>query len=424
MQAGSRTIIGIFSELTDAKHATDELRSLGISTVRLVENDQDVTFTGTAERQGASSGDVAHGLNAEHKKTGIGAFFSRLFGFDDDRPTWNLSRDSEAYFQNAYDRKHHLVIVEDCSDLTVCREVITRFGGQIEEQGGQYYETERYRDQGLAGTGSDLNRDQSLSSSRLDRDQSLSGTGSRLDTDDTLTGTGSRVGMDQTLSSDTRIDRDQSLNTGSRLDQSTTGSNLDFDRDTSLAGNRSGLMEDQTLTDRTNDFNRDQSLSGARLDTSMDSDLASERVMELREEQLDVHTERMQTGEVQLRKEIITETKSVDVPVTREEIVVERRPLEGVAQEGSLDTAGLDTEKEIRIPVSEEFVHIDKKVAPREEVRVSKEKITDTKSVSEEVRREEAHVDSDGRVSVKDRSDTTRPPLSSSPNKDNIQPGV
>jgi uncharacterized protein (TIGR02271 family) len=412
MQAGSRTIIGIFSELTDAKHATDELRSLGISSVRLVENDQDVTFTGTAERQGASSSDVGH---AEHKKTGIGAFFSRLFGFDDDRPTWNLSRDSEAYFQNAYDRRHHLVIVEDCNDVTVCREVVTRFGGQIEEQGGHYYETERYRDQSLAGSRSDLDRDQSFSSSNLDQDQSFTGTGSRLDTSDTLTGTGSRVGMDQALSSDARLDMDDSLN---------RSSNLDFDRDTSLSSNRSGLMEDQTLSNRTTEFDRDQSLRSARLDTSMESDLESERVMELREEQLDVHTERMQTGEVQLRKEIVTESRTVEVPVTREEIVVERRPLEGAAQEGSLDTAGLDSEKEIRIPVSEEFVHIDKKVVPREEIRVSKEKITDTKSVTEDVRHEEAHVDSDGRVSIKDRRETTRPPLSTSPNQDNIQPGV
>lgn len=360
MQTGSRTLIGVFSDLTDAKRATDELRALGISQVRLVENDQDATFTGTAERQGASSTDT-YSSDASHKKTGIGAFFARLFGFDDDhdRTSFNLNRDSEAYFQEAYDRKNHLVIVEDCNDLAVCREVITRFGGEVEEQGSRYYETERYRD----------------------RDLTSSSVG---------------MGMDSSLS-------DSSLSTSSRGD---------FSADSSLSGNRM-------------DYDRSQTLSGARLDSDLDTNLDSERVMELREEQLDVHTERMQTGEVSLRKEIITETRTVEVPVTREEIVVERRALDGVPREGSLETAGLDRdEKEIRIPVSEEFVHIDKKVVPREEIRVSKEKITDTKSVSEDVRREEAQVDSDGKVSIKDRRDNLRSPLSTARDQDSIQPGI
>lgn len=386
MQTGSRTLIGVFSDLTDAKRATDELRALGISQVRLVENDQDVTFTGTAERQGASSTD-SYSSNVEHKKTGIGAFFSRLFGFDDDRSTWSLNRDSEAYFQEAYDRKHHLVIVEDSSDLTVCREVITRFGGEVEEQGSQYYETERYRDRDLSSSTLDMNRDSSLSGSRLDRDQSLS--------------------------SDARMDMDRSL----------SSSSMGLDRDSSLTNTRGDFSADTSLSSNRRDFDRDQTLSGARLDSDYDSNLDSERVMELREEQLDVRTERMQTGEVQLRKEIITENRTVEVPVTREEIVVERRPLDGEPRAGSLEASDLDS-KEIRIPVSEEFVHIDKKVVPREEVRVSKEKITETKPISEDIRREEAQVDSDGKVSVKDRGTGSRITPTSTRGQDNIRPGV
>jgi uncharacterized protein (TIGR02271 family) len=379
MQTGSRTLIGVFSDLTDAKRATDELRALGISQVRLVENDQDVTFTGTAERQGASSAD-SYSSDVSYKKTGIGAFFARLFGFDDDRDrsSFHLNRDSEAYFQNAYDRKSHLVIVEDCNDLAVSREVITRFGGEVEEQGSHYYETERYRDRDLTSSSLGMSTDSSLS--------------------------GSSLSSDPSRSSDSRsnLDRDSSL----------TSSRGDFSADSSLSGNRM-------------DYDRTQTLSGARLDSDLDTNLDSERVMELREEQLDVHTERMQTGEVSLRKEIITETRTVEVPVTREEIVVERRALDGVPREGSLDTAGLDMDqKEIRIPVSEEFVHIDKKVVPREEIRVSKEKITDTKTLSEDVRREEAQVDSDGKVSIKDRRDSTRAPLSTARDQDSIQPGI
>lgn len=390
MQTGSRTLIGVFSDLTDAKRATDELRALGISQVRLVENDQDVTFTGTAERQGASSTD-SYSSDSSHKKSGIGAFFARLFGFDDDhdRTAFNLNRDSEAYFQEAYDRKHHLVLVEDCNDLSVCREVITRFGGEVEEQGSRYYETERYRDRDLTSSGLGMSSDTSLS--------------------------GSRVGMDQSLSGSS-LSSDQSWSANNRAN---------LDRDSSLTSSRGEFSADSSPSSRRMDYDRSETLSGARLDSDIDTNLDSERVMELREEQLDVHTERMQTGEVSLRKEIITENRTIEVPVTREEIVVERRSLDGVPREGSLDTAGLDMDqKEIRIPVSEEFVHIDKKVVPREEIRVSKEKITDTKSVSEDVRREEAQVDSDGKVSIKDRRDSTRPPLSTARDQDSIQPGI
>ena len=153
----------------------------------------------------------------------------------------------------------------------------------------------------------------------------------------------------------------------------------------------------------------------------------SERVMELREERLDVHKDRIQAGEVQIRKEIITETKTIEVPVTREEIVVERRALDGDARDGSIDNLelGADSE-EIRVPVSEEFVHIDKKVVPREEVRVSKEKVTDTKKVSEDIRREEAKVDSTGRVAVKDRGATTNAsrPNTAPRSNDSMQPGI
>jgi uncharacterized protein (TIGR02271 family) len=379
MQTGSRTLIGVFSDLTDAKHATEELRALGISQVRLVENDQEATFTGTAERQGARSTD-SYSSDGSHKKSGIGAFFARLFGFDDDhdRTAFNLNRDSEAYFQEAYDRKHHLVIVEDCSDLSVCREVIIRFGGKVEEQGSRYYETERYRDR-------DRDRDRDLTSSGL--------------------------GM-----SDSSLSTDSSRSSNNRAN---------LDHDSSLTSSRGEFSADSSLSSSRMDYERSETLSGARLDSDRDTKLDSERVMELREEQLDVHTERMQTGEVSLRKEIITETQTIEVPVTREEIVVERRSLDGVPREGSLDAAGLDMDqKEIRIPVSEEFVHIDKKVVPREEIRVSKEKITDTKTVSEDVRREEAQVDSDGKVSIKDRRDGTRTPLSTARDQDSIQPGI
>ncbi len=50
------------------------------------------------------------------------------------------------------------------------------------------------------------------------------------------------------------------------------------------------------------------------------------RNVRLREEQLQVNKQPVQTGEVGIRKEVVTEQKTVNVPVSHEEVVVERRP--------------------------------------------------------------------------------------------------
>ena len=56
------------------------------------------------------------------------------------------------------------------------------------------------------------------------------------------------------------------------------------------------------------------------------TDLDEQRRLRLREEQLMVDKERVQTGEVRIRKDVVTEQRSLDVPVEREEVVIERRP--------------------------------------------------------------------------------------------------
>src|SRR5215211_5275790 len=49
--------------------------------------------------------------------------------------------------------------------------------------------------------------------------------------------------------------------------------------------------------------------------------------LQLREEELLATKERVKAGEVRVRKDVVTEEKSVEVPVTREEAVVERHPV-------------------------------------------------------------------------------------------------
>jgi uncharacterized protein (TIGR02271 family) len=118
--------------------------------------------------------------------------------------------------------------------------------------------------------------------------------------------------------------------------------------------------------------------------------------IELLGETLRVNKERVQTGEVRLRKDVITEHQNIEVPVTREELVVEHHPVEGrPAPSGSFEG-----DKEIRVPVSEERVKVEKQPVVREEVSVGKRQVQDTKTVGDDVRHEELRVEKKGDVSV------------------------
>lgn len=117
-----------------------------------------------------------------------------------------------------------------------------------------------------------------------------------------------------------------------------------------------------------------------------------ERRIQLRGEMLRTYKERVQRGEVTLRKEVITENQSVNVPVTREELVIERTPGSGRA------SGEIGTEEEVRVPLSEERVRVEKQPVVNEEVRVGKRQVQSNKEVSDQVRHEELRVDKKGEV--------------------------
>jgi uncharacterized protein (TIGR02271 family) len=111
-------------------------------------------------------------------------------------------------------------------------------------------------------------------------------------------------------------------------------------------------------------------------------------------EVLRAHRERIARGEVRIRKEVVTENRTIEVPVTREAVVIERVPVE------SGETSAFESDqKEIRIPVSEEEIRVEKQPVVREEVRVSKRPVKERKKVSDKVRRERLRVEAEGDVS-------------------------
>ncbi len=122
------------------------------------------------------------------------------------------------------------------------------------------------------------------------------------------------------------------------------------------------------------------------------SPIADERRIQLLGEVLRVNKERVQTGEVRLRKEVVTEQQDVQVPVSREEIVIERTPVQN--RDAGAQHVGTGNQ-EIRVPLSEERVRVDKKPVVSEELRVGKRQVQDTKQVSDTVRHEELRTENE-----------------------------
>jgi uncharacterized protein (TIGR02271 family) len=119
--------------------------------------------------------------------------------------------------------------------------------------------------------------------------------------------------------------------------------------------------------------------------------------IELREEELRATKESIKAGEVRVRKEVIEEEKRIDVPVTREEVVIERHPVAGRTVSGNIKEG-----EEIRIPLTEEEVRVEKRPVVKEEISVGKRKVHETETVRDTVRREEARIEETGGARVRD----------------------
>jgi uncharacterized protein (TIGR02271 family) len=111
-------------------------------------------------------------------------------------------------------------------------------------------------------------------------------------------------------------------------------------------------------------------------------------------EVLRVQKERVKTGSVNLRKDVVSERQDVEVPVTREELIIERHPVKGrEAVAGNFEPG-----KQVTIDLEEERVRVEKQPVVREEVEVGKRQVQRTEHVSENVRRENLEVDQEGEI--------------------------
>jgi uncharacterized protein (TIGR02271 family) len=118
----------------------------------------------------------------------------------------------------------------------------------------------------------------------------------------------------------------------------------------------------------------------------------TEETIPLTEERLNISKD-VHEQHATITKEPITETKTVEVPVTHEEISIERRtPSDG---EGQVASQGpVTSSEEISIPLKKEEVDVSKTPYVKEEVTVKKKPVTETREVTEQVTSERISTDS------------------------------
>ena len=119
---------------------------------------------------------------------------------------------------------------------------------------------------------------------------------------------------------------------------------------------------------------------------------AGQQALTRSEEELEVGTKQVPRGQAGVRKRVVTEQQHRTVPVEREELRVHREPIRAGEGEGHGDGDAEMSADERTIELREEQPVVDKRVVPKERVRIGKEVVRDQEHVSEPVRKEQVEV--------------------------------
>ncbi|MFF6831843.1 MULTISPECIES: DUF2382 domain-containing protein [unclassified Streptomyces] len=110
------------------------------------------------------------------------------------------------------------------------------------------------------------------------------------------------------------------------------------------------------------------------------------------EEQMHVGVERTEAGRVRLRKYVVTEEVQQTVPVSHEEVRIEREPITDANRDEALSGAEI-TEAEHEVILHEERPVVETRTVPVERVSLKADEVTEEQTVSGEVRKEEIEVE-------------------------------
>jgi uncharacterized protein (TIGR02271 family) len=114
----------------------------------------------------------------------------------------------------------------------------------------------------------------------------------------------------------------------------------------------------------------------------------TDEAMTRSEERLHVGTENVQTGRARLRKYVVTETVTTSVPVSHEEVRLEREPITEANRDAALSGPAI-SEEEHEVTLHAERPVVAKEAVPVERVRLGTETVTEEQQVSEQIRKEQ-----------------------------------
>ncbi|MGH2458340.1 MAG: YsnF/AvaK domain-containing protein [Chloroflexota bacterium] len=139
------------------------------------------------------------------------------------------------------------------------------------------------------------------------------------------------------------------------------------------------------------------------------------RRIPLRDEEIEIHKHREKVGEVVIGKEVVEEQRTFNVPVSREEVTIERHTVDQPIK-GPMPPVGQESEV-VRVPIYEDVVDVEKRAHVHEELVVSPEEVTTQEQVTRTVRREVPEVSTTGEAEkfVRESSDLEENPSEEQP---------
>lgn len=114
----------------------------------------------------------------------------------------------------------------------------------------------------------------------------------------------------------------------------------------------------------------------------------TDEAMTRSEERLNVGTQQVEAGRARLRKYVVTEQQTVTVPVSHEEVRIEREAITDENRGAALAGAAI-SEEEHEVVLHAERPVVSTEAIPVERVRIGTETVTEQQSVTGEVRKEQ-----------------------------------
>jgi uncharacterized protein (TIGR02271 family) len=133
----------------------------------------------------------------------------------------------------------------------------------------------------------------------------------------------------------------------------------------------------------------------------------TDEAMTRSEERLKVGSETREAGRARLRKHVVTENQQVTVPVSREEVTLEREPITETNRGEAYDGPAI-SEEEHEVTLRAERPVVETEAVAVERVRLGKETVTEQETVGGEVRKEEIELDEGTDRGLRDDTRTNR----------------